>query len=279
MTNRVISSLWRRVKPVIARISPSAAQIIPSWRMYRRSKARFGAFQEKVKPLLYGKEGPVVLSGPFQGLPYLDEIGFCGPILPKWIGSYECELHEFVESVIADPPALIVDIGSAEGCYAVLLAARLPGARVVSFDFDLLAVRAQRRLAALNRVGNLEIEKMCDHARLASLISSTKGMSLVICDIEGAELEVIDPAGCSALAKADILVELHEVAGRSRAALVEELGSRFASTHSATFIPLEPRDAERFAAVCPRLSREDLERALDEDRGVSCGWLVLKHLR
>ena len=278
MTMRAISSLWRRVKPVIARISPSAAQIIPSWRMHRRCKARFGAFQERVKPLLFGKEAPVVLSGPFQGLPYLDEIGFCGPIVPKWIGSYECELHEFIADVIANPPGLILDVGSAEGYYSVLLAARLPQVRVVSFDFDVLAVRAQKRLAALNSAGNLEIEKICDHRCLASLISSAEGRALVICDIEGAEVDLLDPAACPALAKADILTELHEGAGRSCAAIVEELGSRFVSSHSATFIPLARRDPGRFAAACPRLSRDDLERALDEDRGVSCGWLVLKRL-
>lgn len=276
---RVISHLWRRVKPLIARISPSAAQIVPSWRMLLRSKARFGPFQQRLKPLLFGENPPVVLSGPFKGLPYLDEIGFCGPILPKWIGSYECELHEFIEEVIANPPRLIVDIGSAEGCYAVLLAARLPGTRVVSFDYDLLAVRAQRRLAALNHVTNLEIEKQCDHRRLAGLISSTDGRVLVICDIEGAEMELIDPAKCPALAKADLLVELHEGAGRPGAAMASELGARFGASHSATFISMQRRDPGLYAPVCPGLTREDLEHALDEDRGVSCGWLVLKCLR
>lgn len=275
----LISHLWRRAKPFVARISPSAAQFVASWRLYLRSKARFGLFQQRMKPLLFAGKQPIVLSGPFKGLPYLDEIGFCGPILPKWIGSYECELHGFIDEVILNPPRLIVDIGSAEGFYAVLLAARLPETRVVSFDYDLLAVRAQRRLAALNHVTNVEIEKHCNHSHLEGLISTAKGRVLVICDIEGAEMEMIDPVKCPELAKADILVELHDGAGRPGGTMSGELGARFGASHSATFIPIQRRDPDFYAPVCQGLIREDLEHALDENRGVSCGWLVLRCLR
>lgn len=277
--NRMLSHIWRLSKPFIARINPTAAQFIPSLRLYLRSKARFGPFQRRMKSLLFGGRPPAVLSGPFKGLPYLDEIGFCGPMLPKWIGSYELELHEFIEQVIGDPPNLIVDIGSAEGCYAVLLAARLPGTRVVSFDHDLLALRAQRRLAALNRVTNLEIEKHCDHHRLGDLISATNDRVLVICDIEGAEMDMIDPERCPELVKVDLLVELHERPGRTCRTLADELSTRFGSLHSSTFIPIQRRDPSLYKAVCPGLSLKDLQYALDEDRGVSCGWLVLRRHR
>lgn len=125
MMSRMLSAAWRIVKPLIASISPSAAQNIPSWRMYRRCKARFGPFQDRIKPLLFGENNPVILSGAFKGTAYFDEIGFGGPITPKWVGGYESELHGVIEDVLAHPPERIVDIGSAEGCYAVLLTARL----------------------------------------------------------------------------------------------------------------------------------------------------------
>jgi hypothetical protein len=272
------SQAWRRIKPWVEQLSPSAAQLIPSCRMYLRSKKRFGPFQRRMKPLLFGQKTPVILSGPFQGLLYLDEIGFCGPILPKWIGSYECELHGIIEDVLAHPPSLIIDIGSAEGYYSVLLAARLPNSHVVSFDYDVLAVRAQKRLAAKNGVTNLAIKKQCDHKQLMDLIEATKGSSLVICDIEGAEMEMIDPVRCPSLSKADLLVELHEGSKWRAQAMLKELEARFHTSHSITFIPIKPRDPARYLSVCQTLPLEDLKRALDEDRCGSFGWLVLKTL-
>lgn len=272
------SQAWRIIKPWIERLSPSAAQLIPSCRMYLRSKKRFGSFQQRMKPLLFGQKTPVILSGPFQGLLYLDEIGFCGPILPKWIGSYECELHGIIEDVLAHPPSLIIDIGSAEGFYSVLLAARLPKSHVVSFDYDILAIRAQKRLAAKNGVTNLEIKKQCSHEQLTNLIETANGAPLVICDIEGAEMEMIDPVRCPALSKADLLVELHEGALWKAEAMVKELEARFHTSHSMSFIPIKRRNPAQFASVCQGLSAQELERSLDEDRSGSFGWLLLKTL-
>ena len=271
----MLTTIWRRLKPLLLMVSPTLVQYVVSYRFYQRCKVRFGSFQKKIRPILFGNGTPLVLSGPFQGLPYLDEIGFCGPIFPKWLGSYECELHDFWHGVLSKSPATIIDIGSAEGYYAVLLAAKLPRTEVHSFDFDPLAIRAQRRLAILNQVTNLIMRKFCDHRILGELLSASPGRSLIICDIEGAETELIDPTACPELLLADLLVELHESSGKILEEVIRCIGDRFSTTHTTQFIPIRPRNPSLYASYAAALSMEDLSRALDEVRGISRGWLAL----
>ena len=67
-----------------------------------------------------------VLNGPFQGLHY-PTINLQRSSLPaRIIGSYERQLHPFIEKIIATPYDHLLDIGSAEGYYAVGFAQRMP---------------------------------------------------------------------------------------------------------------------------------------------------------
>src|SRR5262245_46881839 len=65
--------------------------------------------------------GEVVIRGPFAGLRYparrIDS-------LAKRVGAYEHELHGWFEAALAARPARFVDIGAADGFYAVGVARR-----------------------------------------------------------------------------------------------------------------------------------------------------------
>ncbi|MFD1808583.1 hypothetical protein ACFSHQ_12170 [Gemmobacter lanyuensis] len=63
-------------------------------------------------------------------------------------------------------------------------------------------------LATANGVAaRVEIGGIIDHADLALCALAP---TVVICDIEGAEVELLDPVGAPALLAADLLVEVHE---------------------------------------------------------------------
>jgi predicted O-methyltransferase YrrM len=79
---------------------------------------------------------------------YLDETVW-GPITPKWLGCYELELHDIVETAIACRYDRVIDVGCAEGYYAVGFAWRMPETEVITFDIDPIARRQTRRLAAM----------------------------------------------------------------------------------------------------------------------------------
>jgi len=77
-----------------------------------------------------------VRSGPFAGLRYPSEASVGSTLLPKLLGSYEQELHGVVEQLDHAKYTAIVDIGCAEGYYAVGLAKRIESIPVFAYDTD-----------------------------------------------------------------------------------------------------------------------------------------------
>ncbi|MFQ3577993.1 MAG: hypothetical protein SNJ52_03160 [Verrucomicrobiia bacterium] len=101
--------------------------------------------------------GGKVYSGPFEGVSYAGLAHYSSG-MPKLIGTYEKELHSIFREILRDPPELIVDVGSAEGFYAVALARRCPKAKVVAFEMDELARRLAEEMACLNtRIAHLRL--------------------------------------------------------------------------------------------------------------------------
>ena len=77
-----------------------------------------------------------VLSGPFKGMRYPLRSSGQGGLLPKLLGTYERELSPAIERLISDRPTLVVNVGAAEGYYAVGLALRAPQAQVIAFEME-----------------------------------------------------------------------------------------------------------------------------------------------
>jgi len=139
---KIIKSILERYAAPILRLY----QGINNRRIFRQ---KFSKVSSEVAPKLYGEMTPRVLSGPFKGLRYLDEI-VCGPIMPKWLGSFECELHAIIEQIRNTQYSAVINVGCAEGYYAVGLAKLFPQVQVFGFDIDPLSRRQTRKLAKLN---------------------------------------------------------------------------------------------------------------------------------
>jgi precorrin-6B methylase 2 len=217
--------------------------------------------------------GPTVRSGPFQGMRFPSQVAE-GCYLPKLLGCYEQELHPVIARVPRRGYTRVVDIGCAEGYYAVGFARLLPSASVVAFDANANARRLCDRLARLNGVHDrLTIEGAASPARLAAAI---QGPTLVMADCEGCEYEVLDPEAAPALARADLIVELHGT--RDRPALARALLDRFRPTHRAQIIRQAPRDAR---AIPGFEAASQLEQFLAtwEFRAEPTPWAILQAKR
>ncbi|MDZ7906377.1 MAG: hypothetical protein U5N55_11810 [Cypionkella sp.] len=72
----------------------------------------------------------------------------------RLLGAYEASLHPVIKDICTCDYAQIIDVGCAEGYYAVGLARRLPAARVFAARQQPYCARKNaRKLAALNGVG------------------------------------------------------------------------------------------------------------------------------
>jgi hypothetical protein len=183
-----------------------------------------------------------VRAGPFAGMRYVDtSVGSC--FIPKLLGTYERELSSKVEWVCRQQPELVVDIGAAEGYYAVGLALRVPLARVVAFELEPTGQAALHRMADLNGVADrLSVRGRCGPADLAAALEG-HSMPVVICDVEGDEETLLDPGQVAGLRAAVVLVETHEFV---RCGVTDELCDRFASSHDIERIWQEPRSRAEF---------------------------------
>lgn len=220
-------------------------------------------------------KAPQVLEGPFAGMRYFSGLVW-GPMTPKWAGTYEKEIQPWIQELLANPPVRVVDVGCAEGYYAVGVARALPGVPVHSFDIDRSSRRQLRRLARLNDVQDqIVIRGWCSHETLQNLASD--GGFFLIVDIEGGEWSLLDPDLCPVLRHTAMIVELHAWQGQPVQETARELRARFQSSHHITEAQSEPRRPGDSAAISRLGFARDVEEALlNEHRGYAQTWLLLR---
>ncbi len=150
-----------------------------------------------------------VRRGPFQGMRYPGLKSVYSPLYPKLLGSYECEIAPCVERLCRERYTEIVNIGCAEGYYAVGFAMRDPKARVYAFDISKTARRLCAEMARLNAVGDrVSVGRICDGKTLRSIPFTGRG--LVFCDCEGYETELLTSDTVACLRNCDLVVEVHD---------------------------------------------------------------------
>jgi hypothetical protein len=214
-----------------------------------------------------------VAAGPFAGmrLPSSDQF------FPHLFGTYEQELHPVVESLRRSAPDTLVNVGAAQGYYAVGLAMRLPNTRVVAFEADPDNRRALEAAARLNGVRErIDVRGWCGVAELRGALADGASRRLVIIDIEGGERELLDPSLIPGLARAELLVETHDELVPGCADAVRE---RFGRTHRISTINARPREAAEipdvFTPVLRRLSPDERTRLVTERVSHAQVWLHL----
>ena len=254
---------------LLNRISPSLMATRRAYYSRQLAKRRFWRRQSQSMALLYGSEHDIrVLSGPFRGIRYFNEV-IWGSIEPKWIGSYELELHPIIYRIIKTEYNTIINVGSAEGYYSIGLAKKIPHARVLSYEVDPWSRGQQRRLAALNHVTNLRIAGFCTHKQLDR---NSRGRTLVLCDIEGSETELLNPQLAPSLRNVDCLVELHDTKELSIQQIEDLILNQFNPSHHIERIEMSDRSLSTFSVL--GLKTIDLDPSLlDEYRWSQQVWL------
>ena len=190
-------------------------------------------------------EDDTVRSGPFRGMRLIGEESW-GHIANYLLGAYERELHPVLEQMLDTGYDTVVDVGCAEGYYAVGLALRLPMATVHAFDIDERSQQICARTAAANGVADrVVVSGVCDGPQLQQLITAR---SLVFVDCEGCEAHLLDPNLVPALGRADLIVELHDFIDPTITGTVLD---RFTATHDIELVDLVDPSAEDYPDLAP----------------------------
>jgi CBS domain-containing protein len=264
-TNRTTAHRSRKLRWWIEDVAPVAgipaahAALTLTRSRYRDAVRREREIARRLSP------DQTVRQGPFAGLRYVTDVA-ATPLLPKLAGTYELEVADATEELIAAAPDVVIDLGSAEGYYAVGLARRLPETRVVAFDTRRSARWLTTRMAAANGVA-VEVRGTATHAAVQELCVRAD-TPLVVCDIDGAEDTMIDPTRIPGLRRAALLIETHDtyVAG-----VTDRLVNRLSSSHEVQRIPMRKRPPE----LLPDLRVDDALTAMDERRPEQL-WLVAR---
>jgi hypothetical protein len=213
--------------------------------------------------------GSTVQGGPFQGMQFVEQSAE-GCHVPKLLGCYESELHAHILAAARRDYQAVINIGVAEGYYAVGLARLMPDARVFAYDTNAAAHPVCRSLAERNGVADRIVIGGVfageDFERFAAQ------RTLVVCDIEGGETDLLDPQRYPALQAIDLIVELHD---SPRAKPSELIPKRFGATHDVTMVR-HGGQAIQLPGLFEQLGHLDQLLAVWEWRSGPTPWAVMR---
>jgi predicted O-methyltransferase YrrM len=193
-----------------------------------------------------------------------------GDLAPKLLGCYEAELHPIISKAVSRNPEVVVNIGCAEGYYAVGIARLLPRARVFGFEIQQRGQDICHRTAVANHVADrVVVAGKCEIDLLRSLTDKTQ-FSLLVVDCEGAELELLDRIRLPSLSHCDMVIECHDFVNPQ---ITKILKQRFSGTHDIQDVIEGSRDPNQFISL-RGLNSFDRWIAISERRPMTMNWLI-----
>jgi len=240
----------RGLKHRVVRYVVNSVEVLGAWLIARRLRGR-------------------ICSGPFRTV-RISEREIFGGKTAKLLGTYELELQASLERIERLRPSVALNVGGAGGYYAVGMAAAWGVETVIVFE---LTAEGRELIAAnadLNCIGDhLDINGVCTAKDLAEILKN-EAVQLLIMDIEGAELDILEPEVLRELENCVVIVESHDFC---RSGCIDELCGRFQGTHVIEIVTSKKRIARDFpyASFMPAFLKK---RLMDEGRPDSMQWLV-----
>lgn len=215
-----------------------------------------------------------VAYGPFKGMKLSREAWWgTKDACSKLLGVYERQVQEKLES-LSRGSSLLIDIGAADGYMAIGAVSSGLYQRAICFEISENGRQQLRANAEANGVSDrIEILGEANRETLAPLLADVAG-AVILCDIEGAEFDLLSTDILEAARNMHMIVELHDPfvpdGARLKSALLER-ASRFFDTEILRSADLQ------VSKFCELDRFNDTQRllAFSEGRGGAMEWLVL----
>lgn len=217
------------------------------------------------------KQGREILYGPFKGMNFIDNVSE-GCYVPKLLGIYESELHEYINQIVLNKPDIFINVGSAEGYYAVGLKKLLPDTDVFAFDTDINAQEKCKELSIMNNV-NINIEGEFS----SGILDNFKNKKVAfMCDIEGDESNLITEETIDMYSEIEVCIELHyNNNGKHNVGLIPKM---FQRSHK-TELVMQKGKSFIVPEFIANLSHLDILLSAWEYRSYPTPWLIAKPLQ
>ena len=210
----------------------------------------------------------VVRNGPFKGMLYIENSAG-SQLLPKILGSYEEPIQHWIEKIINKKYDKILDLGCAEGYYAVGFARNCLETEILAYDINPYAILLAQKLAKINNISNIHFKNECNYEELGKQCDKNV---LVFCDIEGNEKDLLDLNKVPNLEQVDLLVETHDcfVPG-----ITDLLIKRFYYSHKIHIVINYPFRRKNYFTPHPIIPI-DLKKIYDEKRPEGMRFLFME---
>ena len=191
--------------------------------------------------------GTNIINGPFKGMKYISEsVGSCH--MPKILGIYENEIYPILLNFLSNSD-LFVDIGAAEGYYAVGSAIKYPNLNVIAFEMDKTGRQYISNLKKRNNVDNVEIRKKFSDVDFFSIQKSAYNRITYLIDIEGEEINIFSKYH-NHFNNSYFIIEIHDRVSNK----IESYLKRFYSnTHNTYIIPIKDKSISDLPIKIPTL--------------------------
>lgn len=217
----------------------------------------------------------IVKNGPFKGLKYPSNESFGSSLYPKLLGSYENEINEILADICNTPYSDVLDIGCAEGYYAIGLALKMPNSIIHAYDVDSYAISLCTKMGDYNGVSSrLKTHSFCSEETLRNF--KFNGRGLIVCDCEGYEKKLFTKDSVKNLGNCDILIETHDLYDLTISYYLENL---FSKSHSLTVIKSIDDLQKLKLYQFPEIEQLDMQSKLllmQEERGGIMEWHYYK---
>jgi len=225
---------------------------------------------------IFAKHNGTIQRGPFEGM-RLNGVANISQAAHglKIFGLYESPIMDMMLSWC--PAEVLVDIGAGDGYYPVgMLRANLVK-RAVCFEATEAGRKAIQINADLNGVGDrIEILGKADlnFASIMAGLNLPPQETIILCDIEGGEFDIITKNLIEQLSGVKFVIELHEqLIQKDKTTLRQKLLAEFPENYRKTILSDSPR---QWNGISELEEMHDLDRALitSEGRKLLGEWLI-----
>lgn len=192
--------------PMLARAQLATAEQRERWQ-----KETVRERQERISLEVFDAAEGQVKYGPFAGL-RLNRDTWWGKLDlgSQCLGLYEKELLDYIESLPQQQFSHFIDIGAADGYYAIGMLMAKKVEHCICFE---QSVKGQETIQAnwqRNQApGQLQVFGEANEQSIATLPPGVLADALVLIDIEGFEFQLLSPAFLERLKSCTVIIEIH----------------------------------------------------------------------